>query len=85
MPWQRKDPQDCDCHVGLTTELEVNMLQMPPHRPRTHAENEPDLVNSLALGHPAKDIGLSRGEAQEPAKHLLSQHQGIRNPLLPAS
>lgn len=85
MPRQRQDAQDRDRHACLGTELPEDMLQVLLHRPGTHAEHKSDLVMTLALGYPAEHLGLSRGEAQEPAQHLVSQHQGTRSPLLPAS
>lgn len=83
MPRQGEDAQDRDRHVRLDAELLVDMLQVLLYRQGARAEDEPDLVISLALGHPTEDLSLSRGEAQELAKRLLSQHPGIRHPLLP--
>ncbi len=83
MPWQGKDAQDRDHQARLDTELVVDMLQVLLHRASAHTEDEPDLIMSLALGHPAEDLGLSRGEAQEPTQRLVGQHQDARAPLLP--
>lgn len=79
MPGQGEDAQDRDRRARLDAELVVDMLQVLLHCPGARAEEEPDLAISLALGHPAENLSLSRGEAQELAKRLLSQH-----PPLPA-
>lgn len=84
MPGQGQDAQDRDHHARLAAEHVVDVLQVLLHRLRTHTEHEPDLLMSLALGHPAENLSFSRSEAQEPAKRLSSRHQGIRSPLLPA-
>lgn len=71
-------------HARLDPQLAVDMLQVLLYRPGAHAEDESDLGIGLATGQPAEHLGLSRGEAQELAKRLLSQHPGIRHPLRPA-